>query len=167
MMMFLEKQALVAVALSLLGWQHFFATGHQATFSSIQFQTGFIGLEEFDFYLSGALVTLNSLGPSVLCAAAVILLVASPSSSSSLSSSTSSSSSSYSLPYTQYDLWFLVHRAMATLVSTVFTGYFRRHLMVWKIFAPRWMLAGLDLVVVQLVLVLVISLFPPRRRWQR
>jgi len=48
------------------------------------------------------------------------------------------------------------------------TNHFRRHLMVWKIFAPRYMLNGMVLIVLNLVVVFVcVGFAAPRviRRW--
>jgi len=45
------------VLVSLLADRFFFATGHQATFSTIRWAPGFIGIQDMHFVLSGALVT--------------------------------------------------------------------------------------------------------------
>ena len=130
---------LMAPILTLLGHHHFFSTGHQATFSSIQFQTGFIGLEAFNYYLSGGLVILNSIGPCIAFSLATSLF--------------QTSGEPCGIALTS-----LVHVAGTTSSSMMFAMHFRRHLMVWKIFAPRFMLAAIDMFV-QGGLLLLVALF--------
>lgn len=63
----------------LLSWHYFFATGHNNNFSSVQYAAGFVGVEEFDFYLSGGLVLLNTLAsPLVFTLALPILFSTQP-----------------------------------------------------------------------------------------
>jgi hypothetical protein len=111
---------------SLLGFLMFFSTGHQVNFSSIQFQTGFIGLSGFNFYLSGALVTMNSIGSFLVF----------------------NSASAYLLTQSKRkDEAFrilLLHRHFLLFMSVLFTAIHRRHLMVWNVFAPRFMFAAIE-----------------------
>ncbi|KAI3645014.1 hypothetical protein MP228_011178 [Amoeboaphelidium protococcarum] len=116
----------------LLGNVAFFATGHQAAFSSIQFESGFIGLEAFNFYLSGGLVILNSVGGWLLCTAALALTLCRDQNNNAVQS--------------KWKTFILVILVDITM-SCVFTAQFRRHLMVWKVFAPRFMLAAVDFII--------------------
>ncbi|KAI3629727.1 hypothetical protein MIR68_011162 [Amoeboaphelidium protococcarum] len=115
----------------LLGNVAFFATGHQAAFSSIQFESGFIGLEAFNFYLSGGLVILNSIGGWLLCTAALVV--------SFYRNQNNAVQSKWKT--------FLLILLVDTTMSCIFTAQFRRHLMVWKVFAPRFMLAAVDFII--------------------
>jgi hypothetical protein len=124
---------LAALATSFLAYAIFFATGHQVTFSSIQFQMGFIGLESFNYYISGALVAWNTIGPTLFFITVMCL---------------------FSSKQTVFTM--MLHRTAVTCLSTVLAGYLRRHLMVWKIFAPRFMLAAIDLVLLDLVIIGVV-----------
>ncbi|KAI3634962.1 hypothetical protein MIR68_007343 [Amoeboaphelidium protococcarum] len=116
----------------LLGNVAFFATGHQAAFSSIQFESGFIGLEAFNFYLSGGLVILNSVGGWLLCSAALAVSHCRDQNNNAVQSKWKT---------------FLLILLVDTTLSCVFTAQFRRHLMVWKVFAPRFMLAAVDFII--------------------
>jgi len=49
---------------------------------------------------------------------------------------------------------FLLHNTVVTTSSVIFAAYFRRHLMVWKIFGPRYMIAAIVLLVTDVVLVI-------------
>jgi phosphatidylinositol glycan class O len=110
-----------------------FATGHQATFSAIQFQTGFIGLSGFDFYLSGALVATNSIGMFIVFTAAQSVILG--------TIKTSALRSEVMLAQGLYP-------TLSTLVSATTAAFLRRHLMVWNVFAPRFMLAALQVLVI-------------------
>ncbi|KAF9578091.1 mannose-ethanolamine phosphotransferase gpi13, partial [Lunasporangiospora selenospora] len=66
---------LPTVVLSLMGNLFFFATGHQATLSSIQWSSGLIGVANMSFVFSPILVTVNTFGPLMLCAGALPLVV--------------------------------------------------------------------------------------------
>lgn len=122
------KAYVVTMVISLLAQHHFFSTGHQATFSSIHFQTGFIGLNSYDFYLSGALVVLNSIGSWLVFGACLAYHISLEPKDSRIFH--------YALA--------LVHQIALTLSATIFALYFRRHLQVWRIFAPRFMLSGVE-----------------------
>ncbi|KAF9377874.1 mannose-ethanolamine phosphotransferase gpi13 [Podila verticillata] len=143
---------LPTVVLSLMGNLFFFATGHQATLSSIQWTSAFIGLQKTNFLFSGILVVVNTLGPFLICAAALPLVVL------------------WKLPprgdktgkitlfpeLTRLCLMMMMHQSLVLVANMFFTGgMFRRHLMVWKVFAPRFMLQATALLSMDLVLVAV------------
>ncbi|KAJ1660061.1 mannose-ethanolamine phosphotransferase gpi13 [Dispira simplex] len=121
----------------LLSWHYFFATGHQAVISSIQWSTAFVGLSRMHLVLSGALIIVNTLGSFILTALVLPLAVLwrfpidSPRSNTTLASRID-----------QCTYLYLLYHATLLVLSALFAGHFRRHLMVWKIFAPRFMLAG-------------------------
>ena len=50
---------------------------------------------------------------------------------------------------------YTTYQAVVSLSSAVFAAYFRRHLMVWKVFAPRFMLGGITVLATDLVLVVL------------
>ncbi|KAK9473663.1 uncharacterized protein V1510DRAFT_375316 [Dipodascopsis tothii] len=133
--------ALVPVVLSFLGSVYFFATGHQATMSAIQWDTAFIFNSSASSRLLPALaVVLNSVGPQVFVALALPLATLwkhSPSPKDFRSSERLLYGVSLAL----------VRGALYTTAVAATTAaaaaYFRRHLMLWKIFAPRFILAQL------------------------
>ncbi|KAJ3358884.1 hypothetical protein GGF32_009895 [Allomyces javanicus] len=112
----------------------YFASGHQATLSSIHWSVGHTGMYTTNFVLSPIAVALNTVGHVI----PLVAVVPSP--------------------------WALVALETVHLIgSSAMAMHLRRHLMVWKVFAPRWMLSGLLLVTVAGVAVVVDAV----RRYQR
>ncbi|KAJ2795649.1 mannose-ethanolamine phosphotransferase gpi13 [Coemansia furcata] len=123
--------------MAMLAYVDYFSTGHQFTLVSIQWSTAFVGVREMHLVVCGAIVALNTLGSFVLAACCVPLAVLWNESPVGLAPP---------------------GRLVARLVGTasLYMGYhgvvaassaanaavFRRHLMVWKIFAPRFMFAA-------------------------
>ncbi|CAG8492280.1 10526_t:CDS:2 [Paraglomus occultum] len=138
---------LSAAMFTLMSMFYFFTTGHQSTISSIQWSTGFIGITETSYIISPILITLNTFGSQILFSAAVPLAAL------------------WNLPpkrevpmyqnVMKIVLYYMLYNSILTLSASFFAAWFRRHLMVWKIFAPRFMLGGLSLVVSDLVVVVI------------
>ncbi|GJN92115.1 hypothetical protein Rhopal_005145-T1 [Rhodotorula paludigena] len=136
--------------LALLSHLSFFATGHQAVISSIQWSTAFIGFPTLTYPFSPLLVILNTLASFLLTALALPLFVF------------------WNVPPPLRDQGalhaprhlaragaaYLSYFAALALASAACAAWLRRHLMVWKVFAPRFMLAGLALVATETALVL-------------
>jgi len=132
--------------LALLALLTFYSTGHQATFSAIQWKAGFVlnenvymstspsssWLANLSYPLSGLTVILNSIGGIALFGGLGAGLV--------------------SRTHTTRTYFLLL-----LLGSSIGAAILRRHLMVWKVFAPRFMLGVLQLLVVD-VTSLVIGL---------
>lgn len=140
-----------AVPLALLGLLAFFGTGHQAVLASIQWKAAFVGFETVTYPWSPALVVLNTWGPIALAALCVPLLAiwnVSPRPQGSV-------------PVlghvVQMALAFITYFAGITLASAVTAAWLRRHLMVWKVFAPRFMLAGVTLLVVDIAILVALG----------
>ncbi|WVO18035.1 hypothetical protein L204_105733 [Cryptococcus depauperatus] len=132
------------VPLALSGFLFFFATGHQSVISTIQWRSAFIGLGTANYAISPILVIINTWGSFFLTAVAVPLLAIwniSPRPRGSVPTL------AHSL---QLILAFLVYHTTVTFASAVTAAWLRRHLMVWKVFAPRFMLAGVTLLVVDM-----------------
>ncbi|WVQ94537.1 hypothetical protein IAU59_001616 [Kwoniella sp. CBS 9459] len=132
------------VPLALMGFVGFFATGHQAVITSIQWKAAFVGFDSVVYPFSPMLVIVNTWGVFFLSAIAIPLLALwniSPRPRSSLPI----------LAHTlQLCLAFLIYHTVVTFSSAITAAWLRRHLMVWKVFAPRFMLAGVTLLVVDL-----------------
>ena len=130
------------IILGLLGSFHFFKTGHQATLASIQWESAFIPLHTIRYPWSPILVALNSFGAQVLAASAVPLLVLwkqKPSRKGLLSNVVTALS------------WHVAYYAVVSLATTMWAGHLRRHLMLYRIFSPKFMMAALVLVVVDCI----------------
>ncbi|KAI8823600.1 uncharacterized protein EV422DRAFT_493802 [Fimicolochytrium jonesii] len=133
------------VANYLLGWRYYFATGHQNTLSSIQWDIGYVGVKQLTWSISPLLVVLNTFAGPLLFALAAPL----------------------------YAMWkrpllrgnegkFVRDVGMAVLMqlamvgatavaATCMAGHFRRHLMVWRVFGPKFFFTAVTAVVVDLV----------------
>ncbi|GAA5922902.1 mannose-ethanolamine phosphotransferase GPI13 [Sporobolomyces koalae] len=135
--------------LALLAHVSYFVTGHQAVFSSIQWSSAFIGFPTLTYPFAPILVILNTFSSHILTALSIPLFVL------------------WNIPPKLADQPPLVtgrhllrsgalystYIAIVGLSSAACSAWLRRHLMVWKIFAPRFMLAGMTMVVVDVALV--------------
>jgi phosphatidylinositol glycan class O len=171
-----REQGVVAVTLdevvplALLARLAFFASGHQATLSSIQWKSAFVLTRTVTYPLSPLLVILNTFGPTALIALATSLLGIwnlAPLEHTTITTTTTSSSSSSSSPHrgisneapksqarvatlaaVRAALGMSQYFAALLLGSALSAALLRRHLMVWKVFAPRYMLGAVELVCV-------------------
>jgi phosphatidylinositol glycan class O len=135
----LQSSSLGPVALALLASLHFFATGHQATFASIQWDAAFIPLHSIRQPWSALFLVFNTLGPHIICCLAAPLIPL------------------WRAPARQKGLLSAVARAFAThlvfygtvgLATSLWAYWLRRHLMLFRVFCPRWLVGGVILVVV-------------------
>ncbi|CAG8793189.1 28362_t:CDS:1 [Racocetra persica] len=130
--------------LSLLSSLYFFSTGHQATLSSIQWSVGFIGIEELSYIISPLLVTLNTLSSQILFSLAIPLLA--------FWNITPKSGYPLFQELTRSILMYIFYNGVVATSSVFWAAFFKRHLMVWKIFVPRFMLGGISLLTADLVI---------------
>lgn len=130
------------IVLGLLGSFHFFKTGHQATLSSIQWESAFIPLKSIRYPWSPLLVILNSFGAQILCAVAVpaVVLWKQQPKKKGLLGDVARAMATHILFY-----------AVINLATTMWAGHLRRHLMLYRIFCPRFMTGAVVLLVVDLV----------------
>ncbi|VVT48553.1 uncharacterized protein SAPINGB_P001835 [Magnusiomyces paraingens] len=147
--------ALGPVALGLLGSFHFFTTGHQATIPSVQWDVAYIPSSTIIFPFTHLALILNTFAPQIIVSLAVplLLLWKIPPSKTPTTLLQLVSKSGITL---------ILYQATITLSTMVFALHFRRHLMVWKIFAPRFMLAGMALGVVDVCVFLGVVVFGGR-----
>ena len=148
------------VPLVLMGMVGFFATGHQAVLTSIQWKAAFVGFETVTYPWSPLFIILNSFGPLALSALFVPLLTIwniSPRPQSTIPIL------GHSL---QMVLAFLIYHTSLTFTSALFSAWLRRHLMVWKVFAPRFMLGAITLVVVDLCVLLAVGVGLRMTSWK-
>jgi phosphatidylinositol glycan class O len=130
------------IVLALLGSFHFFKTGHQATLSSIQWESAFIPLYTIRYPWSPVLVALNSFGAQILAVAAVPLLVLwkqKPRKKGLLRGVVTALA------------WHVAYYAVVCLATTMWAGHLRRHLMLYRIFSPKFMTAAFVLLVIDCV----------------
>lgn len=138
----LTSSSIGPVILALLGSFHFFKTGHQATLSAIQWESAFIPLHYIRYPWSPLLVALNSFGAQILAAAAVPLVVLwkqKPKKKGILRNVLTALA------------WHLAYYAVISLATTMWAGHLRRHLMLYRIFCPKFMMAAIVMLVVDVI----------------
>ena len=138
----LRRSALGPTILALMGSFYFFKTGHQAALATIQWESAFIPLKTVQMPWSPLLVVLNSYGPQILCAIAVptIALWKVPPKQHSLLGRIAGLMAMHILFYTAI--------ATATVVES---AWLRRHLMLYRVFMPRMLMAITVLLLVEFV----------------
>lgn len=142
----LSRSAIGPVVLGLLGSFHFFKTGHQATLSSIQWESAFIPLKAISYPWSPMLVVFNTFGAQILTTVAVplVALWKQPPKKPRLLSDVAKALAT-----------FLLYHAVINLATTMWAGWLRRHLMLYRIFCPRFMAAAAVLLIVDLIGILI------------
>ncbi|OTA91835.1 hypothetical protein M434DRAFT_396915 [Hypoxylon sp. CO27-5] len=142
----LSTETIGPVTLALLGNFHFFKTGHQAVPASIQWDAAFIPLFTVRYPWSPLVVAFNTFAGQILAATAVPLLVlwkTSPKRKGVLESTSRALGA------------FIAYYAVESLATMAWAGYLRRHLMLYRVFSPRFMMAAIVLLVVDLIGVFV------------
>jgi phosphatidylinositol glycan class O len=144
----IRKNLISPIVFGLLGYQHFFSTGHQATIPSIQWEIGFMTTETIFFPFTHLNIVLNTFGSFIIICLAIPLItiwkiVPSNKPITVLSQIITNITT------------LLTYQVFISFSSLVFAAHFRRHLMVWKIFAPRFMLSGMLLILINLILVIL------------
>ncbi|KAF2811914.1 uncharacterized protein BDZ99DRAFT_282865 [Mytilinidion resinicola] len=134
------------LVLGFLGSFHFFKTGHQATLSSIQWESAFIPLKTIKYPWSPLLIILNTFGAQIICAVAVpaVVLWKQPPKKKGLLGDVAKAIATHLLFY-----------AVINLATTMWAGWLRRHLMLYRIFNPRFMAGAIVLLVVEVVGILI------------
>jgi GPI ethanolamine phosphate transferase 3 subunit O len=145
------------VPIALLGLHTFHGTGHQSVISTIQWKTAFLLTPTVTYPFSVITVVLNSLGPQFLAGLAVPLLatwnrapVSAAPTSGGKASEGMSTVSHIRKESVHAALGMMIYYASLLFGSAASVAVLRRHLMVWKVFAPRFMSAILGLLAVDL-----------------
>lgn len=152
----LRRNLVAPVTFGLLGYQHFFSTGHQATLSSIQWEVGFMTTQTIVFPLTHLNIVLNTFGAFLIVCVAVplVTLWRLPPSAKPITVLSQIVTNVTTL---------MTYQTLTSIMSFIFVAHFRRHLMVWKVFAPRFMLSALLLIIFNLTLTVVTMWFATRR----
>ena len=143
----LSERSIGPVVFGLLGSFYFFKTGHQATLASIQWDSAFIALRTIRYPWSPMLVLLNTFGSQMITTIAVPLLVL------------------WKRPLSREGLLrdmfmaFSVHLSYYSVINvatTIWAAWLRRHLMLFRIFNPRFLTGAAALFVVDIIGLLVV-----------
>ena len=145
------------IVLAMLGAYHFFKTGHQAALSSIQWNSAFVPLRTITYPWSPLLVMLNTFGAQLLTTAAVPLVALWKRPTLSVDKRTGRRGVSVGVleDVFQAVLTHLLYYATMMLATTMWAGHLRRHLMLYRVFMPRYLLATGVLVVVEIVVLAI------------
>ncbi|WBW71287.1 pig-O [Schizosaccharomyces osmophilus] len=136
----------MSILLSILGLSHFFTTGNQAVISSLDWNFAFIhSTSAENQIINGILMFLHTLGGPIITCLSLPLFAAKPYTTKKV--------------FFRYFLLlcssFLLYYLSIAASTVFFAGFFRRHLMVWKIFAPRFMLNSILLFTQQLIIIIM------------
>lgn len=142
----LSRSAIGPVMLGILGNFHFFKTGHQATLSSIQWESAFVALKTIRYPWSPVLVIINTYGAQIITAVAVPLVVLwkQPPKKKGLLGDVAMAVAT-----------FILYHAVINMATTMWAGWLRRHLMLFRIFSPRFMTGAVALILVDVVCIVV------------
>jgi GPI ethanolamine phosphate transferase 3 subunit O len=142
----LAAQPIGPIILAMLANFYYFKTGHQAALSSIQWDAAFIALRSVRYPWSPLLVTANTFPGHVLAAAAVPLVAlwkAGPRRKGLLET------------VARGLAVFVAYFAVQSLATMAWAGWLRRHLMLYRIFSPRFMLGAVALLLVDILGIVV------------
>jgi len=151
-----EERGYVSVVWALLSVYYFYATGHDCTFSSLQWETAFLGLEEYNFIAGGLLVTINTWASQVVFVLLLPLLVTY---THHRTPARKTPEGSLRQQVLKVMFLFMSCFALKVFLTTAFVYSQRRHLMVWKVFAPKFIFDGATLLIVDSFLLLTYLLF--------
>lgn len=143
----LKENMIGPIALGLLSYQQFFSTGHQATIPSVQWDVAFILTDKINFPLSHISLVLNTFGPHILVALSVALVTLWKQQPDVLKPQTLLGRIVSNCGM------LLTYNTVLCLSSFLWVTVFRRHLMVWKIFCPRYMFASFCLIITQVIII--------------
>lgn len=136
--------------LSLTAVNYFYATGHYPDFNSLQFWAPFVGYDEYHPRIGAILTVLNTWAAPLLVTAA-------------LSSIHRTAADALPAVFDSHVMFILI-QALVACSTMIFNHLQRRHLMVWRIFAPKYIFEALLLLFIDgLVFVFVLFLI----RWSQ
>ncbi|KZV87282.1 alkaline phosphatase-like protein [Exidia glandulosa HHB12029] len=121
-------------AVALLAQLAFFGTGHQATLQSIQWKTAFVLSRSVVYPWSPLMVSISTFGPLVVLGGMGTALIGAWCAGPRGLAKTERNA-------TRAALGVMLYFSCLLLGAAVSAAALRRHLMVWKVFAPRLMLA--------------------------
>ena len=117
----------------------FFATNHGCAFNRLQYSAAFVATMEFHFTLSGSQLFFNTFGWEIIGLVLVWYMGNSRIKRQGLGSLSSSSIS----PLWR---WYVFYQLLETFMSCISVSILRRHLMVWAVYAPRFLFSAIFLV---------------------
>ncbi|KAF7794894.1 hypothetical protein EIP86_006037 [Pleurotus ostreatoroseus] len=143
------------VPLAVLALHTFYATGHQMTISSVQWKTAFALTPTLNLAISPVTLFINECGPLFLLALSAPLLVLWKLKPYSRAPSLEAVALTELL---RASLAMMLYHSTLLLSSAFAGAMHRRHSMIWKVFAPRFITAALTVVVVDVASLVALGL---------
>jgi phosphatidylinositol glycan class O len=145
------------------GWyvmtsQLFFAGGHRCAFDGLHFACAFTGFSEFNFFVMGTLLAVNTWSGNIIACASL------PAAAAELVPETPEKSfpNAFQSSLARACLGYSLMQNVGLLVSTAFVALERRHLMVWAIFAPKFAFEACGMVMGEALLTSAAARHAPR-----
>ncbi|GMF25389.1 unnamed protein product [[Candida] boidinii] len=144
----IRSNLISVVVMGLLGYSHFFTTGHQATLAAIHWETGFLLTETILFPITHIAIILETFGSFIIIYLSIPLLTLwkIPPNNKPIALISKIVENATSL---------MIYQLCLTLSTLIMTAHFRRHLMVWKIFAPRFMLNAMLVILMNIIVTFI------------
>jgi len=105
----------------------FFATNHGCAFNRLHYSAAFVATMEFDFALGGLQLFLNTFGWEIL--GLILVWIA-----------------SYMHEKKNLWSWYCLYQLIESFSNCISVSLLRRHLMVWAVYAPRFIFASVFLI---------------------
>lgn len=141
--------------LAVLALHAFYATGHQMTISSVQWKTAFVLTPTLNLVISLTTLLIDECGAIFLLALAAPLVAL-------WGLNSSARPTAFRTEGLRASLAMILYHSVLLLSSAVVGVAHRKHPMIWKVFAPRFITAASTLVVVDLASLLAVGLIIPR-----
>ncbi|KAK0441449.1 hypothetical protein EV421DRAFT_1904903 [Armillaria borealis] len=154
--------------IALLGLHTFFTTGHQSTISSIQWKSAFLLTPSVTYPFAPITVALNSFGPVFLAGIAAPLLALWNRPPLFISAGDEQPRIDVKVrgESVMAALGMMMYYASLLLGTAVSAAVLRRHLMVWKVFAPRFMAGVVGVLVVDVAVIIGVGIGLERICWK-
>lgn len=141
---------LLSVIFYLLAMEIFYFTRHFCEFSGLDYASGFIGINEFNIYLSGILLIINTFTPFIFIIPFSIMII------SKYLMKTFIEKKCYYFYWHIVMMNYVVLRSLCCFVSIVSVTVQRRHLLIWAIFAPKFVFEVCFLIITDITMLITI-----------
>jgi len=133
----------VGAMVVLVGFAMFFTTGHRMTFNAVPVSAAFVGLLKFDINLSPMLVFLHTYCSFILAFCALPAAVVVTTTAKGGSGDRNAAPPVLLVRLVRVMASVLVAASLRYVASEVALIILRRHLMVWSVFAPKYLYDGM------------------------
>jgi len=133
----------ILITWSSLSMSFFFATGHESSFNKLHYASPFVGFDEFGYYRGAIMMGFNTFGSYIIIVMLLPLVIK------------KKIPKMINKPFAKSEIVFILSilfsmcQCLRAIVMTGFVAIERRHLMVWAIFAPKYIFDVVTLLVVE------------------